>query len=479
MTSYRTPQTRCRAAMTRAEITPPVGIYHRMWGAARHDRATGVHRPLTATLLWLEPVSGDGKQALLIAALDHCILDNSDVELIQRAAAEAVSLQADQVIVTLSHTHAAGLMSRSRADCPGGDLIGPYLDELAQTVANLARTASHQTAPATIVYGRGRCALAAHRDFFDAERNHFVCGFHPDGPADDTLLIGRVEAENGQLIGSVVNYACHPTTLAWDNTLISPDYPGALRDVIERETSAPCLFLQGASGDLGPREGFTGDTAIADRNGRELAYAALSTWQTLPRPGTAFQYQGPVVSGAIIGDWQHRPLGTDELKSHEHWSVQNWTTPLPYRMSLATVEETQAERDHWLREEERWTHHGDALAARDWRAKAEQMTRQLWRLSALPAGKAFPLKVTLARFGDAAWVFVPGEHYQSLQTGLRSRFPDQPLLVTTLSHGWQPGYIPPASVYGYGIYQEHIAVVEAGSAELLLEDIARHIRHVF
>ena len=55
MTSIYIPQTRCRAAIARCDITPPVGIYHRMWGAATHDRATGVHRPLLATLLWLEP----------------------------------------------------------------------------------------------------------------------------------------------------------------------------------------------------------------------------------------------------------------------------------------------------------------------------------------------------------------------------------------------------------------------------------------
>ena len=33
-----------------------------------------------------------------------------------------------------------------------------------------------------------------------------------------------------------MNYACHPTTLAWQNTLISPDYVGAC-EVIERETA--------------------------------------------------------------------------------------------------------------------------------------------------------------------------------------------------------------------------------------------------
>lgn len=50
-----TPQSRCRAGVARCDITPPVSIYHRMWGAALHERATGVHRPLTATALFCGP----------------------------------------------------------------------------------------------------------------------------------------------------------------------------------------------------------------------------------------------------------------------------------------------------------------------------------------------------------------------------------------------------------------------------------------
>src|SRR6266404_504948 len=69
-----TPQTRCRAGVARGEITPPVGIYHRMWGAAVHDRATGIHRPLMATLLWLEPLEGSPEQSQLVVALDQCLL---------------------------------------------------------------------------------------------------------------------------------------------------------------------------------------------------------------------------------------------------------------------------------------------------------------------------------------------------------------------------------------------------------------------
>jgi len=76
MTSIETPQSRCRVGFARADITPPVGIYHRMWGAALHDRATGVHRPLLATVVAMEPLSGSGRA--VIVGLDHCLFDPSE-----------------------------------------------------------------------------------------------------------------------------------------------------------------------------------------------------------------------------------------------------------------------------------------------------------------------------------------------------------------------------------------------------------------
>ena len=46
-TEAATPQSRCRFALAWADITPPAGIYHRMWGAAKHERATGVKKLVT------------------------------------------------------------------------------------------------------------------------------------------------------------------------------------------------------------------------------------------------------------------------------------------------------------------------------------------------------------------------------------------------------------------------------------------------
>jgi hypothetical protein len=472
------PQTYCLAAAARRDVTPPVGIYHRMWGAATHDRATGIHRPLTATALALAPQTDkDAKihdvrgAAQLVVAIDHCLFWPEEMEALRNAVCRASGLRPTQLHVALTHTHAAGLMDRGRCDLPGGELIAPYLDQLARQIADAAREALANLQPASIVYATGRCALAANRDLWDAKNNEFVCGFNPAGAVDDTLLVARITDAAARTLATVVNYACHPTTLAWENTLISPDYIGAMRQVIETATAAPCVFLQGASGDLGPRHGYTDDTAIADRNGRELGYAVLSTLESLGAAGTRFEYTGPVVSGATLGTWDDRPLPPHESCDKYRWQFDRWIVDLPYRSDLPIRAETESQIARWQREEHSALARGDAARARDCRAQAERMTRELSRIRSLPPGKCFPVSATVFRLGDAFWLFLPGEYYNLLQRSLRERFPGHPIIVSTVTDGWLPGYVPTAETYGRGIYQESIAVVAPGSLERLIDTL--------
>jgi hypothetical protein len=487
-----TPQFRGRIGFARGDITSPVGIYHRLWGAAEHERSNGVHRPLAATALWLEPAVGvpalagaesedrlkpelqRETDAAVILALDQCLLDGTDATAVRQRVSRVAPVRPERVHVHCSHTHASGWMSRSRAGFPGGELIEDYLRLVMNVCADLARSAADAAQPATIVYGSARCDLAGHRDYFDGTR--FVCGFNPAGPADDTVHVGRAIANDGSTLGTLVNYACHPTTLAWQNTLLSPDFVGAMREVVEHHTGAPCLFLQGASGDLGPRDGFVGDVAGVDRNGRQLGFAALSGLEALPPAGTRFEYAGPVVSGATLGIWKHQPVNDGTAKRQAAWAWRTFTVDLPYRPDLPTVEGTRTELAKWEAAEADARRAGDLENARDARAHVERMNRQLNRLSALPPGPTYPYPVTLGRLGTALWVLVPGELYQMFQTTLRSRFPNEAVIVATLTNDWQPGYLPASSAYGHGIYQEAIAVVAAGALETLTETVAQHLR---
>ncbi|MFO0964505.1 MAG: neutral/alkaline non-lysosomal ceramidase N-terminal domain-containing protein [Gemmataceae bacterium] len=466
------PSAHCRLGVARCDITPPVGIYHRMWGAATHDRATGVHQPLTASAVWLEPVE-PGQGAKVILAIDHCLSWGPVLDGMLDRLQRETGLPRSAFAVTFSHTHAAGLMDPNRTDLPGGDLIPPYLEALTDSLVRVTKEAHDNLQPAWLTFASGRCTLAGQRDFWDDASKQFVCGFNPDAAADDTVLIGRATSAEGKALAILVNYACHPTTLAFQNTLISPDFPGAMRDLVEKHAGAPCVFLQGASGDLGPREGFVGDPSVAERNGRQLGYAVLAALEALPPPARRFVYQGPVVSGATLGLWDYQPLTAGQIREREAFRWEEETVPLRYRPDLPSLERVRADQESWLEKEKAAA--GDESAYRDAHAMVERMRRLDTRLAQLPAGADFPMPVSLGRVGASLWFFVEGEHYQWLQQTLRAAVPDRPLFVVTLTNGWRCSYLPSTAAYGKGIYQETVAVLAQGCLERLAEAAAARL----
>ena len=50
-TSKNEPTFAGEIGVAREDVTPPVGIYARSWGAALHDTAEGIHRPLFLTAI--------------------------------------------------------------------------------------------------------------------------------------------------------------------------------------------------------------------------------------------------------------------------------------------------------------------------------------------------------------------------------------------------------------------------------------------
>src|SRR5205823_6391145 len=70
----------------------------------------------------------------------------------------------------------------------------------------------------------------------------------------------------------LVNFAAHATMADSLVNKFSADYPGAMAALVEKETGAPCLFLQGAAGDLSanPPAGVSGPQAFGAALGREV-----------------------------------------------------------------------------------------------------------------------------------------------------------------------------------------------------------------
>ena len=466
-THVPSPTSILRLGHAQGDMTPPVGIYHRMWGAARHDQASGVHRPLLADVMVLESMDDSGGRIVRVQ-LDCVLLSNAQMDAITEGIAGSAGVPRDRVLATHSHSHAAGLFAADRIPLPGGQLIEPYLESLKGTLVDLTRQAVGDLDAAVVTYGRGRCDMAANRDYRDVERGIYTTGYNPDEAAEDLVLVARVESMVGAPRLSIVHYACHPTTLAWDNSLLSPDYVGALREVVADQTGTPCVYFQAPCGDLGPKDGFTGDTEVADRNGRQVGYAALAALASLGPARRDFAYQGPVVSGATIGTWGWIPFSEEREKSARRWSGDTFSVDLPYK-PLPDVEALKADLERYTQEQEKADAAGEAVTARDAAARAERCRRWLRRISELPPGDGFPYRFSVYEMGDAVWITCSAEPCSPLATGLRRRFSDKIIFISPLAGDSQVAYLLPRDRYGLGLYQEEPSSLAPGCLEAVLE----------
>lgn len=431
------------AGMASRDITPPVGIRHRNWGPATSDIASGVHRPFALTA-WAIRAADDADPVVVIGADATWWRRVDDYLLMRQALVDGLGLDETRILFCLSHTHAGAVLGSSHADLPGGQLIPQYLRELRAAAVDAGREAIAALRPATVEWVVGRCEVAADREAQVADRA--VVAYNPTRTADDTVLVGRVTAADGSAVGTVVNYACHPTTLAWQNSLLSPDYVGALRQVVEDATGAPCLFLQGASGDLAPREQYVGDTAVADRHGTAIGHAVLAALATMTPPRSVLELSEIVESGAPLGMWRSSPVDHPTVLRAGRDEVELDLRPLP---TLAELEEQWADIDPRSRDER-------LRRARDLREgyiDGPTVRHPLWTI----------------RLGDAVIVAHPGEAYSPLQRDLRERFPELAVVVVNLANG--PGfvYLPSDDAYRRGAYQAWQTALAPGGLARLTE----------
>lgn len=442
--------TRCRFGVATRDVTPPVGIYARSWGAATHEVAEGVHRPFAATAAVFAPMRGDEPTLALVAVDLGWFQYLPDERELRATVLERTGLKDKALLVNMSHTHSGANLNSQLTDKPGGELIPPYIQHLTDQIGEAIVEARGALAPAWATYGTGRCGLATNRDLWDAEAERFACGYNPDVPADDTLLVAMVTGDDGKPRATLFNYACHPTTLAWRNRLLSPDYIGAAREVLERAYGVPALFLQGASGDLAPRDDYAGETAVADRNGRQLGYAAAAALESLPPPGTRLVYTGIVASGANLGTCEHQPCDDAQVRESEELAARVHRVELRRKESLGVV---------------------DSLSGADSVQEREKALRRRFLSEALGEGPVYDMPIWAWRLGGALLVAVPNEPYSVFQVELRRRFAGTPLLVLGVTNRTL-GYLSPEETYGTGLYQEQQSPFEPGCLEQTIEAAA-------
>ncbi len=440
------------AGAGRSDITPPVGIAHAGWGAATHQRAEGVDMPFFATALYVT----DGELEIAIVDLDMGVLTNEDDMAIRDAVESTSGIKPENLRLSATHTHSGPVNRGSWLD-EGMDLVGPYWDSLPSRVAEAVNTARWAAKSAHVGVGKGSSSINVNRRPA-LENGTLFTGRNWEGVVDHEVGVVAFNDNEGNPIATILNYACHPTILGPANKLLSPDYPGTTRKVVEQYAGGLCLFLQGAAGNCGPTHGFIGEVAVAEWLGNRLGLEAARVRLEIDPMPRKERLVEVVQSGADLGMYEDDAVGEPD----DTLRVVNTTATLPIGQ-FPSVKDAQAEFDNVVETlnatRESGTEAEIKLAVSNAK-RANFVLSNSIRTEDGPMG----MRVQAMRIGPAALVGIPVEAFCEIGMAVKESSPAAQTLFSGYTNG-SLGYMPMADNFEEGGYEVTTTPMAAGAAE--------------
>lgn len=458
------------AGVGRCDITPVPGTPQGGWGAQAHQRGLGADMPFYVTALALS----DAATTVVLIDVDAIGFDSETVGKCLSAVAQLCGLPRQHIRFSYSHTHSGPNTFRLPLISEGQDLVLDYLGGLPLRIAGAAWQAMQDLKPVRFAAGSGQCAINVNRRLC-LKDGRLVVGKNWDGPVDRTVRVLRFDDLQQKPLATIVHYACHPTTIAWQNQYFTPDYPGVVRQVVEQQLGGTCLFLQGACGNITPREGFTGDLTVYRRLGRllglEASRAALEL-ETLPQTE---KLTGIQESGAPIAIYESESLEPEDTVLRV--LSKDISLPLKTFQRSDELEDKAAECRSRLSDlRKQGAPSGEIQAAT---AQATQIGMRLdsARLYGGRTHVSWPLQGI--RIGPVALLAIPGEPFTETNQEIVSASPFPHTFFSGYSNGGF-GYIPVRSACEEGGYEVDVSPFLAEASEIvtreclaLLRDLAK------
>lgn len=394
--------TALRAGAARVEITPPIGVDLTGF-IARENPCTGVRDPLYARAL----VVDDGSRRLAMLSCDLLGLARDLVDQLRDHISQATGIPGPQILIATTHTH-AGPAALPLIDC--GEIAPAYVEGLLPKLVAAVEQAQAALRPATAQRGSGASTAGVHN-----RRS-------PGDVIDSEVGVLRLDDAQGDPIALVVNYTCHPTTLHFDNRLISADYPGLICQQLEADTGAVALYLMGAIGDVGPVT--RGEESLA-----LIGQAVTAAVRGLLPKLTSVAAPRLDTEGELLA------LPLFPLPTREQWAA--WREEY-------TSAALAAERDREL-----------SRAKVQW-AMVHWTERMFEAMQANQLQPTVPAEVQMLRIGDLVIIGVPGEYFVELglqiKAGILAAGTAAQVMICGFANG-NIGYIPARRAYPIGGYE--------------------------
>jgi hypothetical protein len=249
-------------------INPPLGI-KTVGFSSREGVVESIESDLTTTCVVLASEHGGTVQSrVAIIALDLAVVPLCTMDEWRRRIAEAIGTPASHVMINLNHTHSGPALP----DYPPEfgfqlPMLRAYQDMMVARMIESAVEANDSLQAARITAGWGESRIGINRRETGPDGMVFL-GEVPDGEVDSAVGVIRVDDLNGRPLAILCSYGCHPVVVGPRSPVISPDFPGAMREVIEKVMGGAALFLQACGGNIMPVGGMGYETDCRDAKNR-------------------------------------------------------------------------------------------------------------------------------------------------------------------------------------------------------------------
>lgn len=395
-----------KVGFAKVDITPELGCL--LYGYPRERRAQRVMDPLSVGAAAFK----QGEKTVLLMNTELCAFNVETCAEIREAVGKEVSVDKDNIVYSVTHTHSGPVTHTSVG---WGETDMSYINDiLIPASIEAAKKAVASMQDAVMGFGSADCMAGINRREIDPDGN-VILGQNPDGAYDPTMVVMSFKNLDGKNIGSMVFFATHPT-VAGSNFSLTRDWPGVMIDRVEESTGAPCIYINGAEGNVGPR---------------------------LSNGLTTGDEEDVAVIGNIAGDSAEKALESiteyivPDLKSYTEDIVFPFVEP-------PSLEEITAQIDAMGNPEE--------LYATQYHTYMHLKKIQDMLKSGDEFPKGRPHRETVISLGDLALVPVPFEAFSEIAMNLREKSPYKQTVMLGLSSG-TCSYLPSEEQIPYGGYE--------------------------
>ncbi|AFU11466.1 TPA: neutral/alkaline non-lysosomal ceramidase N-terminal domain-containing protein [Bacillus toyonensis] len=227
-----------KVGVCKVDITPPLGIdfigYHRDTGI------NNIEERIYGTIFVFEK---DEMKTVFIS-IDNIGMLVEDTNFIREQVASRLHVPFERITVVYTHTH-------SGPETVGDDpLVQSYKTLLVNNVVYGAVTANNNLKLCEVGWGVTTGDIGVNRRERTSDGKAKM-GTNIEGVVDKRIgMLAIRDVETKELSGVVIFCTAHPNVVKGDSDVLSADYPGMTRELLEKIVNCPVIIVQGAAGNV-------------------------------------------------------------------------------------------------------------------------------------------------------------------------------------------------------------------------------------